>query len=245
MRPFYVYEGAGDGNDLGYWRLDTAGLDCVFGGPSLTNNGAKPVGGGYRFVRADGNYMDLVLASQPERSAITIEAWVKSWGNDPGDIGCIAILYLDGDNNLILRARRESSTNSAYIQAQLMIGGTAVGLARLLGADAEAILTSSGPWHIAGVLDAPSRLSLYVDGVKRAEDTTDIAALPAGDYLFRLGRYGSGWNGYDLSAILDDVRLSSIARYSSDFAICRFGEGKRAVVRGPGVQAGLCAGVFQ
>jgi len=215
-------EFADDDEALGLWHLHdgahtgegTGLVDASEGGHDLTNHGTKPVEDGYRFDRADGDYMDASYPDQPERSALTLEAWVRDWALPAdGTWGTIATLWLDASNYFQLRARRASTS---LIRAELIVGGSTVGAAVWSGADADAVLAGSEPWHVAAVLEAPNRLSLYVGGTRRAEDTT-VSSLPAGDYLLRLGRYGSGWTGYDLSATLDEVRLSALARYSADF----------------------------
>jgi len=220
LRADFV-EHAPDADTLGLWHLHdgvhtgegTGLVDASEGGHDLTNYGADPVEDGYRFDRADGDYMDASYPGQPERSALTLEAWVRDWTLPLDAYGTIAILWLDASNYLQLRAKRAATS---VIRAEIVVEGTTVGAAAWTGADAETVLAGTDPWHVAAVLEAPNRLSLYVGGTKRAEDTT-VSPLPAGDYLLRLGRYGSGWTGYDLSATLDEVRLSATARYDADF----------------------------
>ena len=219
-------EFAPDASCLGLWHLhdgahegEGTGLLDASDGHDFTNHGAASVEAGYEFDRADGDYMDADYPGEPARSQVTLEAWVRDWQTPSTERGLIALYGIDGNDNLYVRAALEGT--SSRIRARLHIGGTAVGDAVWQGADVETLLTSSDPWHVAVVLDSPNRLTLYVNGVQRAEDTTDIADLPSGDCTLRLGRWITGYTGYDLSAVVDEVRLSSAARYSADFDVYR------------------------
>jgi len=68
-------------------------------------------------------------------------------------------------------------------------------------------------------------LSLYVNGIKRAEDAVNPVAMPAGDYKFVLGSYPEGWTGHDYGGIINEPRLSATIRYADDFTpTTRFSE---------------------
>ncbi len=224
-------EFATDGDTLGLWHLhdgacqgEGTGLeDDSGGGHDFSNNGAASVEDGYQFVRADGDYMDANFAGQPERSQVTLECWVRDFGNALGQTGQIAGYGPDDQNTLSIVAGRNTDPLQSFIIARLDIGGVLVGYARWwwTAAEVDALLAGSAPWHVAAVLDATASLRLFVNGILRATDTVGIVALPAGDCLLRLGRYMAIWAGYDLSAILDEVRLSAAVRYAADFTPSR------------------------
>ncbi|HET6442809.1 MAG TPA: LamG-like jellyroll fold domain-containing protein [Phycisphaerae bacterium] len=213
-----------DGQTLGLWHLhdgacqgEGTGLaDASGAGHHLTNHGAEPVENGYRFVLADGDYMNAAFASQPARSAITLESWVRAWQTPLGSVGQVAIFFKDSNNYLMLYGVRETNPASSRLGAQ---GKTAGGVFTALwsGTGADAFLASPTAWHMAGVLDSTVPiLRLYVGGQLRASSATNVAALAAGDYTLRLGMFllvGT----YPLSAVLDEARLSAAARYAANF----------------------------
>ena len=224
-------EFAPDSQTLGLWHLhdgacqgEGTGLeDESGGGHAFTNYGAASVEDGYRFVRTEGDYMNAAFPGQPQQAQLTLECWVRQWSMQPTTGWAyreIADFYIDANNGVQVEAIRRDPATQSRICARLYVRGTQVGWVLWQGEEVDALLAGGGTWHMAVVLDAPSRFRLFVNGVMRYEDTTDIAALPAGNYILRLGRYCTGIPTYDLDAILDEVRLSSAARYAGTFS-CR------------------------
>ncbi len=217
-------EFAPDDNTLGLWHLhdgaclgEGTGLADASGrGHDLASHGAESVEDGYRFAAADPNWMETVLPAQPQRDALTLETWVRDWLTPLDATGEIAILWRDGDNRLDLNARRAADPETSYVRTRLRVGGVWVGYAEWRGADADAVLAGAGPWHAAAVLAPPDRFTLYVNGVARAEDTGAPEPMPAGDYTLTLGTYLSH-AAWPVSAVLDEVRLSTSARYAGGF----------------------------
>jgi hypothetical protein len=215
-------EFAPDGDTLGLWHLhngacqgEGAGLeDASGGGHHLVNHGAAVEEDGYRFVRSEEDYMTAVFADQPARSQMTFECWVRDWGLAPAadQIGRILWYYRDASNWLAIDARRKPDPSTSYISTTYCVGGVWVGVATWTAAEADAILASPEPWHVAAVLNAPSSWTLFVNGQERKKDTSGIAALLAGEWTFRLSL-----NGFYLSAVVDEVRLSAAARYAAGF----------------------------
>lgn len=220
-------EHAPDADTLGLWHLhdgacggEGTGLeDASGGGRDLVNHGAEPVEDGYRVVRTESDYMEAAFAGQPARDRLTVEAWVRDWGGATGEVGTIAGFRRDGDNLLDLRAARDADPAQSYVALRLRVAPFgSIGQVAWQGSAVDDLLAAPGPWHVAGVLDAAEgTLRLFVGGVLRGTDSAGIVALPPGDYVLRLGVYIPGWDGWDLSAVLDEVRLSSAARYAGDF----------------------------
>jgi len=213
-----------DGQTLGLWHLhdgacqgEGTGLaDASGAGHHLTNHGAEPVEDGYRFVLADGDYMDAAFVGQPARSLVTLECWVRAWQVPLDSTGIVAHFFKDANNWLALLGKRNANPAASRLTAQ---GQTAGGVftTQWMGTGADAFLASATAWHMAGVLDSTVPiLRLYVGGQLRASSATNVAALPAGDYTLRLGMHRNVGT-YPLSAILDEVRLSSAVRYASNF----------------------------
>ncbi len=221
-------EAATDGDTLGLWHLhdgacqgEGTGLaDASGGGHDLVSHGAESVEDGYRLVSAEGDHLDASLPGRPEQSQVTVEFWVRAVDVPAGGYRQLACYGrgFSGDDVLQVRVRRGDEGVAGYVQAQLRVGGSNLADARWYGdADLEALLTGEAPWHVAAVLDAPDTLRLFVDGTERAVAASGVVALPAGDYVLRLGRWITGWPGWDLDGVLDEVRLSSAARYAAGF----------------------------
>jgi hypothetical protein len=216
-------EFASDADTLGLWHLhdggcrgEGTGLDDASGhGRTLVNHGAAIVEDGYQFVLGDGDYMDAAIgtfgAAQPR---VTLETWVRGWATF-GDVSSrtIAEYHLNWANLLCVAARRASSPAVSSIVAWLRVAGTWIGPAQWQSAEADAVLASSAPWHVAAVLDAPNTVRLFVNGVLRAICAAGVQALPEGTYMLCLGASGG-----TISAVLDEVRLSSAARYAASFS---------------------------
>jgi len=247
MRPFAIYPGALDAAELGYWRFGASGgrLTPVGTGPTFANHGAEAVEDGYRFVRADGDYLAASFPSQPARAPLTLEAWVRDWVQASTAYQYLYEFRHDSNNRLFLAGnRKESSPTSSDLVARLYVGGTSVGYLVWRGQVVYDLLGSADPWHAALVFDASEGwFRLFVNGVLRVEDTAGISALPAEDYTLNVGAYANGTIGW-LSGVMDEVRLSKCVRYTTDFPIVRYGEGQRAVARGPSARGGLVAGVL-
>jgi len=213
-----------DGSTLGLWHLHDAacqdegtGLeDASGGGHDLTNHGAEAVEDGYRFIAGEGDYMTAAFAGQPQRSALTVECWVRQWATALDTPGRIFTYRLSGANYFDVTARRSTVAASSYIYGRFFVGGVGIGDALWSGADVAALLDGPDPWHAALVLDAGAgTLRLFVNGVLRITDSTDILPLPAGDYTLNLACFVPATS--HASEILDEVRLSAAARYAANF----------------------------
>lgn len=222
-------EFAADGQTLGLWHLhdgccqgEGTGLEDESGnGHDFANHGAASVEDGYQFARDEADYMDAAFASQPARSQVTLEAWVRGWSNSLDARGQLFCFYQPTTwaHRIYLFVERATNPGASYFDAILNIGGGAPKSDIVwMSADVADLLDSGDPWHVAVVLDAastPKTFRLFVNGVMRAEGSGGaIAGLPADDYRLRLAR-GPGASGYT-SAVLDEVRLSAAARYPAD-----------------------------
>ncbi len=218
-------EFAADSNTLGLWHLhngacqgEGTGLEDASGaGRNLVNHGAVAVEDGYRFVHSEADYMTAVIGTRSAQSAVTLECWVGQWQSPLDSLRLVARYYRDWNNYLGIQARRSTSPANSTIRIWEQAGGTTVAQVWWTGAAADAIIASSAPWQVAAVLDAGGLLRLFVNGTLRGE-ASGTQSLPSGDYLLDLG---SDSSGLALSAVLDEVRLSSSARYSANFSAQR------------------------
>lgn len=69
--------------------------------------------------------------------------------------------------------------------------------------------------HLAGVL-AGTTARLFVDGVKVSEQTLELASIGEQGRAFAIGARPGG--SYQFAGLIDEVRLSTVARYREDFA---------------------------
>lgn len=222
-------EFATDGDTLGLWHLHdgacqgegTGLVDASGGGHDLTNDGAESVEDGYRFVRADSDELDTNYPSQGARNLLTLECWMRDFEWTPGNWGYGELFnwYKDGNNMLYVVVVRHPTTPafSRFWIRQKVAGVWVVDLS-WMSSEAHDLLTGAAPIHVAAVLDATApRMSLYVNGTKRGEDTVGPLAMPAGDYELAIGSYPTAWAGHDYGGVIDEVRLSAAARYTQDF----------------------------
>ncbi|MGB2782291.1 MAG: LamG-like jellyroll fold domain-containing protein, partial [Phycisphaerae bacterium] len=208
-----------DGSTLGLWHLHDAacqdegtGLeDASGGGHDLTNHGAEAVEDGYCFVAGDSDYLDGALAGQPERSLLTLECWVRDWQLADGVLGGMVEWRRDGNNCCQLSAKTGAGS---LIRMVWRAQGTTY-YTVWTSADVDALLKAPEPWHVAGVVDVAAGVGrLFVNGVLCAT-SAPAKALLAGDYSLYVG-YAPQHEAY-LSGVVDEVRLSAVARYAANF----------------------------
>ena len=232
-------EFAPDSQTLGLWHLhdgacqtEGTGLaDASGAGHDLTNHGAESVEAGYRFAGA-GQYLQGAFAGQLARSALTLECWVRAWATAAGTVGALGE-YAATNPIFLLRALRHATPASSYILGTYW-DGTSYN-AQWTGAAADAVLVGPASWHVAVVMANGSPLRLFVNGVLVAASAANVAQnASAGDFALRLGQRVTGQ--YPAACILDEVRLSAAARYAANFPVARYGEGRRAAARGPGLE---------
>ena len=218
---------AADSNTVGLWHLhdggcqgEGTGLEDASGNgrPLSVSQGAPtPRDSGYEFVFAAEDRLAANLGSLPARANATWECWIER-SNPSGTYGGYSVADTKDDSNRFVLIVRNYP---AYYQITgiLYIGAVAVGLVQWTGADAQTLITSGQRFHVAVVLEdaggAASSFRLYVDGVLRAVDTTGLAPLPLGTFTLYVGNYV--WGGQTFDGILDEVRVSSVARYAANF----------------------------
>ena len=237
-QPFSIRPGATDehtlllaGADSGWLR----GKSLV--GPDFVNHGAKPEDGGYRFVRAEHDYMDATFAGQPNRGACTLEAWVRNFEPDVDWKDMLLYWWKDASNRL-----RIYLWSYGHLRFDVTIANVTISANWPGGATLEVLVASSKCWHVAGSFDGTTA-RLFVNGVEKASAAYGSPqTMPLGDWTFRINSDHLGSWGYMGEGIYDEVRLSKVARYPTDFVITRYGEGERAGLRGPGETVEVAGG---
>jgi hypothetical protein len=222
-------EFSSDANTLGLWHLHDGGCqgegtglaDASGGGHTLTNNGASPQEDGYRFVRAESDYMQASFPGQPERSQVTLEMWVRGWAVPVDSLAFFAVFEDATLSNfgLFIWAYRAADPSASFLEAYQW-SYAEQRTATWMGTAVDALLAAAEPWHVAAVLNTSSLLRMYVNGLQRAASSETSPALPAGDYDLYLGTFPEA-PGLEMDAVLDEVRLSSSARYATTFPVPR------------------------
>jgi len=222
-------EFAADGDTLGLWHLHDGGCqgegtgleDASGGGHDLTNDGAESVENGYRFVRADSDELDVAYVGDPGHQLLTLECWMRDfeWARFVWNYGDLVHWGKDNDNFLyvLIIIHPVVSALSGFRVYQKVAGVYRVDLP-WINIDAYNLLTGPDPIHVAAVLDSTApRVSLYVNGVKRAETAVGLLAMPAGDHELTIGSHPNPLENKDYGGVIDEVCLSAAARYTQDF----------------------------
>lgn len=214
-----------DSATIGLWHLhnggclgDGTGLEDASGqGFTLANQGATAQEDGYRLVKAENDYLQAVMPSQPACQQLTMECWLR-WGL-PIDCSSYLLYYKanTGGNWIWLGAGRYSTISDSFISCLHFRDNIIDGYAKWTSAEVASLLDSPAPLHIAGVLNNNTGLlSLYVNGVKRVEVSITKGTI-ADNYTLTLGDEYALSHTYSLTGTLDEVRLSNTARYSANF----------------------------
>ena len=253
MRPFAIYPASFDGSTLAWWRFGERGgsrVDVV-NGLKMTNygtgGGADPQDDGYRFSRANLDYMQGALGTLPSLAAHTFECWLSGWAHADGETAYIGELYWNWQYRTLLYGRKHATPASSYLSYSWVENGT-TREARWTNAAVASLLGGKDPIHLAGVVNqAAGTCRLFVNGVQRAENLNVALASPVGAGWVDLGWSMAKPASRSLSGVLDEVRVSSVARYlggandTEYFRPARYAEGRRAAARGPGLE--VLAGV--
>jgi hypothetical protein len=141
-----------------------------------------------------------VTTSAPQGGDLTVEAWVKP----NSTAGIQVLLGTDSGTAVALRIGSTSGDGKFFFTPD---GAGAV--------DSGTVTAVPGVWqHVAGVYDG-SEIRIYVDGTLAGTTTYNAGSFYVG--AIRLGAEGALPGVNFLDGALAEVRVSSIARYTSDF----------------------------
>jgi len=219
-------EFASDGDALGLWHLHNGGCqgegtgleDASGGGHDLTNYGAESVEDGYRFTEPPGYYMDASVGGGAERTEATVECWIRDFRDNSTEWGAYVATWFESGGNHGRLAFRLAFGAPATLRVQsLYVDSDGVEHAFIAGL--EGWYLAPEPFHVAVCVTVGGNLELFINGESRG-------AIAAGAVSFSpdslcLGRHYSGYTGYDFDGVLDEVRISKVVRYASDFTIRR------------------------
>lgn len=209
-----------DYNTAGLWHLDetngdlagydvfdetTNNLDGEFNGSGINTAVVNGISGKARSLNGSDDYIDLGNNSLLNPSnAMTIEAWVNLDAVTGED--WFVARDISGSQSYAFGIDGNSSNRIAlYIN----------GLAKITNVAGTEL--STGKWHyVAATGDSASGWKVYIDGVEKASVAWSTpSAFSENTYIGRRGFAGS--EGY-LDGIIDEVRISNIARPAQTIA---------------------------
>jgi hypothetical protein len=185
---------------VGWWRFDegTGSLaeDSSGNGNDGTVHGASWIGGKYGNASSFDGINDYIeVASLPDMTTITIEAWINK--ADMDSVGSHIIIC-------------ENPVNQRWIF--LVQSGVLILRGGALGSDLTYTMPNTdGVWYyVAGVIDGVDGY-LYVNGLLVNSGT--VAAIGTGTGAVNIGRYSTGgfWDGF-----IDEVRVYNRARSETE-----------------------------
>jgi hypothetical protein len=179
---------------VGNAQVDTA--QSKFGGASGVFDGT----GDYLSVPAHPSF-DLGTG------AFTVEFWVRfnATTNYQGLIGSAGYFTVGKNGNWLIR----TDTGLNNIVWNSYNGQTAT--AQITGT----IAFSTATWYHVAVVRNGSTITIYVDGVSRGSGTDSTDLLDGGDGGLRIAEGLSA--NVELNGYIDDLRLSDVARYTTNF----------------------------
>lgn len=195
---------APDNYDADHYDADTRDNDTA----APDNDTAAPCGS----VSLDGtnSYIDV-----PSNNSLgltgtewTIEAWVK-----------LAVAGVS--QPLVRKATSTTTTNPPYYFYALGSGGTAAygGYTYDTSGNyysATGSTITSGVWHHLAFVKTSSTLTMFIDGQPGTQASVSGNTVASTDTLVFGAKLTSSGNTY-FSGLIDEIRISSVARYSSNF----------------------------
>jgi hypothetical protein len=177
------------------------GVDC--GGPCPPC--ACPTGNCALRFNGAGNYVSVPPSAALDfsGSALTVEAWV----------------YFDNLNSCMAIVRKGTSSSPTYDYWLHKNQGPADSVFwaswSAFAVNGFSAVTAGAWHHMAGVYDpGAANAVVYVDGQSKGASALGGAMTPNGDEL----RIGIDWDfGCSMAGVIDEVRISSVARYTGPF----------------------------
>ncbi len=196
-----------DRHTVGLWHLDEASGDATdASGNSLTgtNTGSTATTGVFSNGRSfDGSGNKIIVAHSAKFPTVerTVEAWVKITSTTSAD----RLLMGEGSEHWFTYDGATWGCAAGQIGYMVWINSA--------WSCVSGFTPSLNRWyHIAGTYNG-NTIQLYVDGVLINKVSNTGSFTPASN-SFDIGNYSGG--GYGLPIVLDDVRLSNVARSAED-----------------------------
>jgi hypothetical protein len=183
-----IYYAISASNSYGYFRGTENSLAI----------GSARWGDALSFATGQSAYYGNVLSTAT--SNVTLECWVK-WNGTGGT-----------NEGIIYNGNTGSSGYGIYVntsdQLSILLGGMTY--------QASTDTLTPGVWTFLALVNSSGTWTLYRDGVNIVSTATTPAA-PAGNF-FVGGNYNGGSPSDNFNGTVDEVRFSSVARYTSNFA---------------------------
>jgi Concanavalin A-like lectin/glucanases superfamily len=149
------------------------------------------------------NYVAVPHFSTSTPTTRTVEWWARSNGTGNG-------FYLgswqDSVSQYNFLCINNAAANQWYVQ-------TSTGTVTLSSVPTEA---SDGAWHHYALVESNTTVTVFIDGTSRGSNTASLGMAGAAD--FEIGNVNTGGSGPAYNGTIDEVRISSMARYTTTFA---------------------------
>lgn len=207
-----------DANTLAYWPLDegsgTTAADASGNGHDATLTGSPlPVWVSMaddKALQFDGsqNYAETAASDAFQGSTITIEARIR-------------ILSSSNDNTMIVTALNNWDASDGWFLNWSRVGG----YIQFQGRIGSIILITApdvndGAWHHIAVVGQSGSVAVYIDGLVRGTGTLPIStggAASESTLVVGASRFSGGGITNTFVGAIDEVRISSIVRYTDTF----------------------------
>ena len=215
--PAYTTDGSAWGEDYrGVWHLNELVTDGASGGTNhfdATGNGNDAVQYGNNDQPAvldrgqEFSTGDALRAGDTESLDVTRAVTISAWVNLKSYVDQYGVVLLKGNNsstrNYVLLIQNNGALYLSYY------GGGWQNLTTAAG-----VFTLNEWHHVAGVIDTDGGFrALYLDGVERAVNTTEVPAMLANAEPLHLGSWGG--TTWRIDGLLDEARVESTARSSN------------------------------
>jgi hypothetical protein len=149
------------------------------------------------------NYVGVAAFANNATSSRTVEWWAKSTGTGGG-------FYIGSWQSTVSQYNFLCVNNVAASEWYVQTAGGNV----ILGSvPTEA---SDGAWHHYALVETPpGTVNIYIDGTNRGYGSASLSMGGLAD--LEIGNIENGGGGYDYSGTIDEVRISSVARYTTTF----------------------------
>ena len=171
-------------------------------GPASTSTGEPPPDYALQFDGPNRGLTSVPIVL--DATEYTVEAWFDMTALDAR--GAILDMQAAGPSGFLL---------TIVPGSQLLVFTVWLASGDFVSAVAGSTAEVGVGWHHVAATVSDGTLTIHLDGV--AMDTVDAMEVPATDHVLALG-YTPGLANWDLSGVvLDDVRITTEARYTADF----------------------------
>jgi hypothetical protein len=219
-----------DINTVGLWHLNEASgnaIDSSGNGITLTNHGSTVVSGlsgNARNLDGTNDYLAATDNTKADFSTgdFTIEAWVNTGpapGNDDSSqCDWPMVISKEGGSprrgfNLITNQPGYTGTYEPYPYIEIFDGSGSADTSNY-GTD-----INDGQWHHLTGVKTSTALSFYIDGILQNTKIHSLGSIGNTAVPLTFGQQGSGGSSCMYKGLLDEVRISNVARSAEEIRL--------------------------